>query len=199
VDYQETMIREGYSPYFNKYGNVAFVEYHQRYLQAERAAQQANLGIWNQAAINGAEVHNYAALGVWWNLRALIIDEFRQLKTQHQNLLNSRLDFEAIVAKAKAHEQGIVFTELRSLRHITPTSARIEIGSVKQPFNLYIPDTESPDGQALVNLLHHRYFSTDDYPKRSYAYVTGQLRLFNKNPQIIVYSASQVTDDPPVL
>ncbi|NJM65248.1 MAG: nuclease [Acaryochloris sp. RU_4_1] len=199
VDYQETMIREGYSPYFNKYGNVAFVEYHHRYLQAERAAQQANVGIWNPVATNGAEVHNYAALGVWWNLRARLIDEFRQLKTQHQTLLNSRLDFETIVAKAKSHEQAVVFTELRSLRRITPTSARIEIGSVKQPFNLYIPDTESPDGQALVNLLHHRYFSTDDYPKRSYAYVTGQLRLFNKNPQITVYSASQVVDYPSTL
>jgi micrococcal nuclease len=198
-NYGRPMIREGYSPYFNKYGNVAFVEYHHRYLQAERAAQQANVGIWNPVATNGAEVHNYAALGVWWNLRARLIDEFRQLRMQHQNLLNSRLDFETIVAKAKNHEQAVVFTELRSLRRITPTSARIEIGSVKQPFNLYISDTESPDGQALVNLLHHRYFSTDDYPKRSYAYVTGQLRLFNKNPQITVYSASQVTDDLPTL
>lgn len=199
VDYQETMIREGYSPYFNKYGNVAFPEYHQRYRDAERAAQQANLGIWDQIAANGTDVHNYAALGVWWTLRARIIDEFRQFRTHDPNLLNSRLDFEAIAAKAQRQEQTVVFTELRSLRRITPNSARIEIGSVKQPFSLYIPDIACPNGQALINLLYNRYFSTDDAPKRSYAYVTGQLRIFNKNPQITVHSAAQVTDEPPTL
>lgn len=199
VDYQEMMLREGYSPYFNKYGNAAFLSYHQRYQQAEREAQAANLGIWDQIAANGAELHNYAALGVWWNLRAQIIDQFRQWQKQQDNLLNSRLDFETIVAKAHQQEQVVVFTELRSLRRITPTSARIEIGSVKQPFNLYIPNTDSPEGKALVHLLNHRYFSTNDYPKRSYAYISGQLRLFNKNPQITVHSTAQITDEPPAL
>lgn len=196
VDYQEVMIREGYSPYFNKYGNATFPEYHQRYQQAEREAQQANLGIWNPLAVNGEEIHNYAALSVWWNLRAEIIDAFRQYKPHTPDLLNSRLDFDAIMAKAHHHQRAVVFTELRSLRHITPTSARIEIGSVKQPFSLYIPNTDSPEGRALVNLLNNRYFSTDDAPKRSYAYITGQLRIFNKNPQITVNSTSQITDAP---
>lgn len=197
VDYQAVMIQEGYSPYFNKYGNAVFPEYHQRYRQAERVAQQANLGVWDQMTANGADVHNYAALGVWWNLRARIIDDFRQFKTQQPNLLNSRLDFETIVAKAHRQEQAVVFTELRSLRPITATSARIEIGSVKQPFSLYIPNTDSPHGQALIHLLHHRYFSTEDAPKRSYAYVAGQLRIFNKTPQMTVNSPLQITDEPP--
>lgn len=199
VDYQEVMIREGYSPYFNKYGNVVFPEYHQRYQQAEREAQQANLGIWNQIAVNGEQIHNYAALGVWWNLRAQLIDAFRLHRIHRSDLLNSRLDFDQIVVKAQHHEKVVMFTELRSLRHITPTSARIEIGSVKQPFSLYIPNTESPEGQAIVHLLNHRYFSTNDAPKRSYAYVTGQLRLFNKNPQMTVHSTAQITDEPPTL
>ncbi|WP_299491879.1 thermonuclease family protein [Acaryochloris sp. IP29b_bin.137] len=199
VDYQEVMIREGYSPYFNKYGNVAFPEYHQRYQQAEREAQLANLGIWDQLAVNGEMVHNYAALGIWWSFRAEIIDGFRQYQTQIPDLLNSRLDFEEIVARAQHQEKIVVFTELRSLRRITPTSARIEIGSVKQPFSLYIPNTESSTGKAIVNLLNNRYFSTDDAPKRSYAYVAGQLRIFNKNPQITLNSTSQIMDEPTTL
>lgn len=199
VDYQEVMIREGYSPYFNKYGNATFPEYHQRYQQAEREAQQANLGIWDQLAVNGEQVHNYAALGIWWSLRAEIIDAFRQYKRQTPDLLNSRLDFDQIVARAQHQEKVVVFTELRSLRRITSTSARIEIGSVKQPFSLYIPNTKSPTGRAVVNLLNNRYFSTDDAPKRSYAYVTGQLRMFNKNPQITIHLTSQITDKPPAL
>ncbi|KAI9131248.1 thermonuclease family protein [Acaryochloris sp. CCMEE 5410] len=196
VDYQEVMIREGYSPYFNKYGNAAFSEYHQRYQQAERDAQQANLGVWDQLAVNGEKIHNYAALGIWWGLRAEIIDGFRQYKAHQPDLLNSRLDFEEIVARAQHQEKVVVFTELRSLRRITATSARIEIGSVKQPFSLYLPNTESPGGKAVVNLLNNRYFSTENAPKRSYAYVAGQLRMFNKNPQITIKSTSQIMDEP---
>lgn len=196
VDYQEVMIREGYSPYFNKYGNAAFPEYHQRYQQAERDAQQANLGVWDQLAVNGEKIHNYAALGIWWSLRAEIIDGFRQYKAHQPDLLNSRLDFEEIVARAQHQEKVVVFTELRSLRRITATSARIEIGSVKQPFSLYLPNTESPGGKSVVNLLNNRYFSTENAPKRSYAYVTGQLRMFNKNPQITIKSTSQIMDEP---
>lgn len=196
VDYQEVMIREGYSPYFNKYGNAVFPEYHQRYQQAEREAQQANLGVWDQLAVNGENIHNYAALGIWWGLRAEIIDGFRQYKVHQPDLLNSRLDFEEIVARAQYQEKVVVFTELRSLRRITATSARIEIGSVKQPFSLYLPNTESPGGKAVVNLLNNRYFSTENAPKRSYAYVAGQLRMFNKNPQITIKSTAQIMDEP---
>lgn len=199
VDYQEVMIREGYSPYFNKYGNAVFPEYHQRYQQAEREAQQANLGVWDQLAVNGEYIHNYAALGIWWGLRAEIIDGFRQYKVHQPNLLNSRLDFEEIVARAQYQEKVVVFTELRSLRRITAKSARIEIGSVKQPFSLYLPNTESPGGKAVVNLLNNRYFSTENAPKRSYAYVAGQLRMFNKNPQITIKSTSQIMDEPPTI
>lgn len=142
------------------------------------------------------KIHNYAALGIWWSLRAEIIDGFRQYKAHQPDLLNSRLDFEEIVARAQHQQKVVVFTELRSLRRITATSARIEIGSVKQPFSLYIPNTESPTGKAIVNLLNNRYFSMDNAPKRSYAYVAGQLRMFNKNPQITIKSTSQIMDEP---
>ncbi|MGR3275903.1 thermonuclease family protein [Acaryochloris marina NIES-2412] len=196
VDYQEVMIREGYSPYFNKYGNAVFPQYHQRYQQAEREAQQANLGVWDQLTVNGEVLHNYAALGIWWSLRADIIDAFRQHKSHTPDLLNSRLDFDEIVARAQQQEKVVVFTELRSLRRITAKSARIEIGSVKQPFSLYLPNTESPGGKAVVNLLNNRYFSTENAPKRSYAYVAGQLRMFNKNPQITIKSTAQIMDEP---
>jgi endonuclease YncB( thermonuclease family) len=37
VDFQETMIREGFSPYFVKYGNAIF--HHDTYRAAEREAQ----------------------------------------------------------------------------------------------------------------------------------------------------------------
>jgi len=48
VDFQEVMIREGYSPYFMKYGNAELEDFHKKYQLAEREAQTETLGVWDQ-------------------------------------------------------------------------------------------------------------------------------------------------------
>lgn len=198
VDFQETMIREGYSPYFVKYGNAAFQEHHQRYQAAERIAQQQNIGVWNQLAVNGSEVRNYAALGTWWQLRALIIDQYRLVAGTKPNLFNSRLDYAAIEAKARVEESATIFTELRSVQPISGDRALIRIGSQQQPFNVFIPDTSNEEGETLLNLLKTRYISGDaNHPRRGYAYVTGKLSLFREQPQITVTAPEQITDELP--
>lgn len=198
VDFQEIMIREGYSPYFVKYGNAVFVENHQRYRAAARIAQQQNIGVWNQLAVNGSEVRNYAALTTWWQLRASIIEQYRQIVGTRDNLFNSRLDYLAIEEKAENEESAIIFTELRSIRRISGDRAIIGIGSRTQLFNVFIPDIISSEGQALLNLLNNRYISDGEIrPRRSYAYIQGRLSLFRDNPQIIVTDPEQITDELP--
>lgn len=199
VDFQETMIREGYSPYFCKYGNANFIDKHELYISAEREAMQNNLGVWNQIVNNGSEIRNYASLGTWWKLRARIIDRYRQHKLNNPDLLNTRLDYDAIFNLAKTDEEAIIFTELRSLKNVSPQSAIVDIGSVRQPFCLYLPDTVSDAGQQLINLLKTRYLPGDsDHPRRSYAYLKGKLKLYkDTKPEMIVNSADQITDDLP--
>ena len=200
IDFQETMIAEGYSPYFVKYGNAIFPDKHQQYIQAERKAQQKNIGIWNQVAVNHEEIQNYAALGTWWQLRARIIDDYRHIKPLHENLFNSRLDFLTLIEKAQRHaqEKVTIFTELRSIRRISKHSGLIKIGSVQQPFSLFLPDLDSETGQEIVALLNSRYISQEnDRPRRSYAYVTGELRLYRDAPQISLVSPEQITDEMP--
>ena len=198
IDFQETMILEGYSPYFVKYGNAIFSDKHERYTQAERQAQQKNIGIWNQIAVNQAEMQNYAALGTWWQLRARIIDEYRRIKPLYNNLFNSRLDFPLLIEKAKNQEEVTIFTELRSIRRISKHSGLIKIGSVQQPVSLFLPDLDSETGQEIVALLNSRYISQENaYLRRSYAYVTGELRLFKDAPQMSLISPEQITDEMP--
>ena len=91
MDYQEHMIAEDYSPYFTKYGNARFHIYHHRYLAAERAAQAARRGVWNQVAVNGAEQRNYAVLTAWWALRAAVIEDYRRARSEGADILDSRL------------------------------------------------------------------------------------------------------------
>lgn len=195
VDFQETMIREGYSPYFVKYGNARFADHHLRYRAAEQQAQRAHLGVWDQVTVNGSERRNYAALGTWWNLRARIIDEYRRVRATDDSILNTRLDYAALEEMARADEPATVFTELRSISRVGGIHGLIGIGSLQQPFSLFLPDIDSPAAQEIVNLLEARYASGgEDHPRRSYAYVTGQLSTYRDRPQMVLTSAEQITD-----
>ncbi len=199
VDFQETMIREGFSPYFNKYGNAVFAGHVERYVAAERDAQAQHVGVWDQIAVNGSEIRNYAALKTWWNLRASIIDGYRAIKDQHDELLSSRLDFDEIRERAAAGgQQATIFTALDRVRRVGSRSAIVNIGSQHQPFAIFLPNIEDDAGQRIVNLLENRYISGDEtHPRQSYAYVSGELKLFRGDPEIVVTSADQVTDTVP--
>jgi len=200
VDYQEHMIRRGYSPYFMKYGYVPVPAYHTRYAKAERAAQSERLGVWDQVGANGSETRNYALLTTWWHLRARIIDDYRRLRRAGAYLLNTRLDYAEIADLARQEKEATVFTELRGCSRAGGTHLIVDIGSVQQPFKVFVPDVDSPEGEAIVELLDARYIARlPDHPRRSYAYVTGAMKLLHGTPEIIVASAEQITDEPPAL
>lgn len=195
VDFQEMMIAEGFSPYFTKYGHASFTGHHVRYINAERAAQIAHLGIWDQVKNNHAEIRNYAALTTWWKLRARVIDDFRRLKARDPSLLDSRLDHEEILRLARKNEVATVFTELSTIDSVGNRGGLIRLGSMERPFNLYIPDITSQTGQEIAHLATNRYISDgEDHPRQSYAFVTGPLSLYRDSPQIILESASQIAD-----
>ena len=198
IDFQQTMIREGYSPYFMKYGNAQFRDYHQRYAKAERIAQMDHLGVWDQLTVNGTSVRNYAALGTWWKLRAQVIDEYRILKSKVPALLNTRLDYDTIMARATAGESATIFTELSGIRKVGSRSGLISYGGQDRPFSLFLPDIESDTGQQIIRLMQNRYISAgESNPRRSYAYVSGTLSLFRDSPQLKVTDVKQISDDLP--
>lgn len=198
TDFQEIMIREGYSPYFSKYGYAEWLELHQRYTQAERAAQTENIGVWNQTEVNGSEMRNYAVLGTWWDLRARLIDDYRSYKHSHPEvtLYNTRKNYLELVDLAKSGAGITIFTELRGIRRIGGIHGLISIGSYEQPFELFIRNIDSAKSQEIVNLLRTRYFPMEDecYPRRGYAYVMGKLQLFRDNPQMIIENPAAIQD-----
>ncbi|MBA2548600.1 MAG: hypothetical protein H0V16_09110 [Burkholderiaceae bacterium] len=197
------MIEDRYSPYFCKYGNVRTRDYHRRYLAAERLAQSRRAGLWDQVAVHGSEQRNYAALGCWWSLRAELIDDYRRAKSIGSKALNPRVDFEALVGMPGCNESATVFDEFSEFRRLGSRKALVNIGSVAQPFSIFIPDIEVPKGQALLALLSQRYLShgtegskTVTRPGRSYGYVKGQLKLFNGLPELVIDGPEDVSDVP---
>lgn len=197
-DFQQHMIETGYSPYFMKYGHAEFASHRQRYLEAERAAQAANLGVWDQITSNGSEMRNYATLGAWWALRGAIIDDYRQRRAEDPSLLNSRLDYEELARLAEQGQEAVVFTELAGVTRVGQHRAVVDIGSRHQPFKLFIPDIEHDAGQALLTLLSNRYIADDPtYVRRSYAYVHGPLKVYRDEPEMVVTGPDQILDTPP--
>jgi micrococcal nuclease len=202
-DFQAEMIERGFSPYFPKYGHVRTREYRRRYEAAERAAQAGGTGFWDQIAVNGSEQRNYAALGTWWALRAEVIEDYRRYKRDGGKALNPRLDHEQLLAMAGRGEAATVFTEFGRYRRLGSRKAVVDIGSVAQPFSVFIPDVEVPSGQGLLNLLEQRYLSggteggaTVLRPGRGYGYVCGRLKLFNSRLEILADGPEDVSDSP---
>ena len=202
-DFQEIMIREGLSPYFQKYGYAHFADRHSAYIAAERAAQAEGLGIWDQLANNGAVMRNYASLCTWWDLRARLIEGYREIKRRvpEANLFNTRLDYARLVEIAKAGEETTVFMELRDF---TPTAGDHMLfftGSREQPYQLFIRDGNTEAGAEIMRFLLTRYVAEGEVaPRRSYAYVTGKTKMFpdaeSGRPEIEVTQIAQVTDWP---
>lgn len=195
VDFQEVMIREGYSPYFNKYGNAEFEQHHKRYVQAEKDAQIKGIGVWDQVGVNGGVVRDYAKLTTWWELRARIIDEYRELvKTETGKVYNSRKDYQTLMDMAETGETVTVFTEVREVRRVAGVVGIIGIGAVDKPFSLRIQDVESAEGLDITRLLNNRYIGTENEPRRSYCYVTGKLAMFRGTPQLDISSVIDISD-----
>lgn len=202
ADFQELMIREGYSPYFTKYGYADFPDKDRRYREAERQAQAVGDGVWDQHTVNGAEMRDYDSLCAWWELRARVVETFRRARAAGtDDLFDSRLDYDALADREGEHT--VVFTELRSYRRVGASHVVVDIGSQSQPFKFFLPNAvETTEGQRVLSLLDRRYVAeydgrTVEKPLRSYAYVAGDVKLYRGQPEIEVTSIDQITDDLP--
>ena len=147
-------------------------------------------------------MNNYALLGTWWHLRAALIQSYRRFRADHGDaVLNTRLDYDHIVALAEAEPEATVFTELREHTPVGGRHAVVNIGSLHQRFAVFLPNVEDGPNRQTIELLANRYLAGDlSHPRRSYAYVTGRLKIFppgSGTPEIVVAGPSQVQDDPP--
>lgn len=199
VEFTERMIRLGYSPYFNKYGNAEFESHHRRYTLAERAAQMEERGVWDQETVNGRVIRNYAALGTWWNLRATIIDRYRVARKSGAAVYNTRKDFAKLKKLADEGATATVFTEIRDLRRVKGEEDGVgviaSIGSDDLPFEIRIPDIESQNGAKALELIRTRYKSSARSPNRGYCYVKGKLSAVGDKLQMVVESPTNIFDE----
>jgi len=119
TDYNLQLVREGKSPYFNKYGEDEICP--QAFRQAQAAAQAAKLGIWDPATNVAKEAgapsaqRPYAKLLPWWEARALAVESFRALKREKPAAVYHAEDKEGLAQVAKAGTEVEVFGEVASV------------------------------------------------------------------------------------
>jgi endonuclease YncB( thermonuclease family) len=190
-NYNLKLIKEGWSPYFEKYGRARV--YDTESTNAERLAQSKNLLIWNNTENESGHTRgNYSELKNWWNTRALIVEDYRN----HGNgagVLSVRLDYEKIVAAAEREDQVSILCDLQGgINKWTDDAALIFAGSQFHKFNLWIPDRTQESAIEIINLITKRYLEKGT----GYAYVKGKVTKFNNVPQIVLTSISQLSDFP---
>ena len=189
------IVREGWSPYFVKYGRSRL--YHEAFIEAEIEAQSQDLGIWNDATNAGGKHREYSTLIPWWHLRESVVQDYRHCGSQ-AGVLSVRLDYDDIIEAAQAGHHMTVFCDLQGgINKWVGNGALIFAGSKFQKFNLWIPNLDSEAAQTIVRLIDTRYARTG----RGYLYVSGPASLYpaneNGKPQIVLTDVKQLADFPP--
>ncbi len=186
------LIKEGWSPYFIKYGNSRL--YHQEMMEAEADAQSHNRIIWNRQTNESSAFRNYTILMPWWSLRASIVDDFRRYG-QPNGVLSVRLDYPQILLAAMQQQKITIFCDLQEgITKWIGNSAIIHTGTKDHSLKLWIPEATDEKYAPLVYLINKRYTGLG----RGYVYVTGQVTMYRDKPEITLTSLQQLSDFCPI-
>lgn len=185
------LVREGWSPYFVKYGRSRV--YHTELAEAEAEAQAHNRVIWDVEYNAGGNMRDYTELVPWWALRDSVVEDYRRALPA-SGVLSVRLDYQQLREMADAGEEATIFCDLQGgVNQWTGGGALIYAGSPFHKFNLWIPDAEDTTAQRIINLIKARYAEQG----RGYVYVSGTVSKYRGTPQIVLSDFAQLKDFPP--
>lgn len=189
-NYNLKLIKEGWSPYFVKYGRSRL--YHRQMTDAESGAKAYNLMIWNPITNAKIPSRNYANLLPWWSMRASIVEEFR-LSEATGGAFSLRLDYPKILAASETGKSITVFCDLQAgINKRIGDNALIHAGSVYHKLDLWIPDADTDTMAPLKRLIDKRYAGLG----RGYVYVSGKVEQYKGKPQIVLKDIKQLSDFP---
>lgn len=186
--YNLRVIKEGWSPYYTKYGRSQ--EYHQQMTEAEAIAQAYHRNIWNPDVNHNSASRNYNLLISWWSLRDSVIQDYR-CYGRAAGALSVRLDYPKILAAAERNEQITIFCDLQDgITKWIGSGALIHTGSKDHILKLWIPEAKYQKNAPLVQLIQKRYAGLG----RGYVYVQGIVMMYRDKPEITLTDLKQLSD-----
>jgi micrococcal nuclease len=189
-NYNLKLVKEGWSPYFMKYGRSLL--YNDQFMQLEAQAQTKNLVVWNPETNGTGNTRDYKSLVPWWGYRAAVIDEFRRIESSGK-VISVRLDYAKVQKAAEKGDRITIFCDFQDGFVKFPFGAKVSAGSKFHQLDLWMPEPESEVSQDIFRLVEHRYAGTG----RGYAYVTGKVEKHKEFLQIKLTDIEQISDFPP--
>jgi micrococcal nuclease len=190
-NYNLKLAREGWSPYFVKYGRSRL--YDGAFMAAEAEAQAHNRVVWDPDFNGAGALREYDTLLPWWWFRAAIVEDYRRVAGSAE-VLSVRLDYQRLLEAMNSGATVSVLCDLQGgVNRWTEDGAVVFAGSVQHKFNLWIPDARDEEKAPLIRLIERRYAGQG----RGYVYVSGKVSEFMGNPQIVLTDTEQLADSPP--
>jgi micrococcal nuclease len=182
-NYNVRLVREGWSPCFEKYGLPRI--HRAEMAGAELRARLEGRGIWGGLGGRG----DYAALKAYWAQRAGQVESYRNALFMGEDILSTRMDGENILARAKAGAAATVFADVQRSCDVSDGSLLIQIGSPQLALCAHFP----PSARSLAAFVEREYLGPF---KSNYLFFTGQLSLAGPHPQIAIERPDQLSSWP---
>jgi endonuclease YncB( thermonuclease family) len=176
INYNIEAVKQGYSPYFNKYGNSK--RFHKEFVEAQEYAMKNKLGIWNP----GKKAYpDYDERLIWWNKRAEQLENFEKKYSGNPNYLNLNHEKDFDRLKDFAGKEVIVFGSISEiLKNKTPYLIRIPHNRVKT-FDVVV----YVEYISLIDELDL------DYQKEFYTYFKGKIEPYKGRFQMVLRNKDQ--------
>jgi endonuclease YncB( thermonuclease family) len=178
INYNLECVRQGYSPYFNKYGNSN--RFHKEFTEAQEYARKNKLGIWNPAA---KCYPDYDERIKWWNKRALQIENYKKKYADNNKFVNLLND------DAKIKLSGCIGQK------VTVFGSVSEVFSFRFPYLLRITLSKGESLDLFINEDDAGIFNEIDLEKleSNFFYCSGILEKNSNNYKIILRKLNQIS------
>lgn len=185
------LVREGWSPYYNKYGNSLL--YHDQFVEAQELARAEQLGIWDPATNADGPKRPYDDLLAWWNARAEAIDGFRTYDAEHPNaVLDIETDLDEIRDRCAAGRDLTVFGAVTSTLEMRGGHMRVHFDTPEDKRFILFCRQENLGALEPAGLNG----PVEEF-QRNFIYVTGRGEMYRDSAEIVITSADQISTEPP--
>jgi endonuclease YncB( thermonuclease family) len=177
INYNIEAVKQGITPYFNKYGNSK--RFHQEFVDAQNYARTNRLGIWNDTV---QRYPDYEQRIEWWNKRVEQLENFSKNYSNDPQYLNLTNDDGFAQLESNLDKEVIVFGNIGEvLKNRFPYLITIP-KSKEERFELIVFESDK-DVLDKINM--------EEIMENS-IYVKGKLQKYKNRYQIVLKSPDQV-------
>lgn len=132
------LIRLGYSPYFNKYGNSRL--YDSQFRQTQAQAINNSQIIWNLETNQGGYFRDYESLLPWWERRAAVVDFARFCSVNPDSIVWNCDNQCSLITRFKGQAQPIsALVDFQNPLQLYKKGSALKVRSAKDLIRVFIP------------------------------------------------------------